>query len=307
MSRDSYGLDALAAAGLSAGDVLGSGVEGTAFDQRDGTVAKVWRHRPRADLVRLRAFYDAVSSAKSTVATPRVIDLLEVENVLITIEERLIGNPVWVADGTSPDLSTSQVDVLIEALAVLSDIPGVPEMSTLPVLTDEDPFTSAETFEHQLASLASRRVERFNRQMRTAIPDLDSLLAGTVTSLHGLSPAEPRLVHGDLIAANVLAVNGRATAIVDFGFLTTVGDPAFDAAVAASCFDMWGPKGLHVERALDDAVIGVFGYDPQRLATYRAAYGLVTACCFGDDLSEGHFAWCVAKMERPDVRQAIQV
>ncbi len=237
--EDSYGLDALTAAGLSAGDVLGSGVEGTVFDLGDGTVAKVWRNRPRADLVRLRAFYDAVSSAQPAVATPRIIDLLEVESVLITIEQRLVGQPLWVADGTSPEPSMSQVDVLIEALMVLSDIPGVPEMNTLPVLTDEDPFTQAEPFERQLASLASRRVERFNRQMRAALPDLDSLLAGTVATLRGLTPAEPRLVHGDLIAANVLTEDGRAMALIDFGFLTTVGDPAFDAAVAASCFDMW--------------------------------------------------------------------
>ncbi|WP_281903969.1 hypothetical protein [Phytohabitans aurantiacus] len=32
--------------------------------------------------------------------------------------------------------------------------------------------------------------------------------------------------------------------MLDWRFLTTEGDPAFDAAVAASNFDMYGPEAL---------------------------------------------------------------
>ena len=42
------------------------------------------------------------------------------------------------------------------------------------------------------------------------------------------------------------------------------------------------------------------------LAVYRAAYALVTACCFGNDSSDGHFAWCMTMLARPDVREGIQ-
>jgi aminoglycoside phosphotransferase (APT) family kinase protein len=66
-------------------------------------------------------------------------------------------------------------------------------------------------------------------------------------------------VHGDLIAANGLRSGAHATAILDFGLLSTAGDPAFDAAIAASIYDMRGPRARDVERVLDRALIAAFG------------------------------------------------
>lgn len=34
---------------------------------------------------------------------------------------------------------------------------------------------------------------------------------------------------------------GRPVAVLDFGFCTTAGDPAFEAAVTAAVWDMYGP------------------------------------------------------------------
>jgi aminoglycoside phosphotransferase (APT) family kinase protein len=123
------------------------------------------------------------------------------------------------------------------------------------------------------------------------LPDVDTILTDTVAALHSLRPAAPRLVHGDLIAANVLGSGAHATAVLDFGFLSTAGDPAFDAAIAASCFDMWGSRARDGERELEQAFVSAFEQDRHRYSIYRAAYALTTACCFGTDLSEGHFAW----------------
>jgi hypothetical protein len=134
----------------------------------------------------------------------------------------------------------------------------------------------------------------------------ETVLEATVAALHALQAATPTLVHGDLIAANVLASRNHATAVLDFGFLSTAGDPAFDAAIAASCFDMYGPHATEVEQELDRAFTSAFRHDPERLATFRAAYALSTACCFGNDLSDGHFAWCVTMLGRPDVREAVR-
>ena len=36
-----------------------------------------------------------------------------------------------------------------------------------------------------------------------------------------------------------------------------------------------------------------FGYDHHRLATYRAAYGLVTASCLVAHPHGEHFRWCL--------------
>lgn len=94
-------------------------------------------------------------------------------------------------------------------------------------------------------------------------------------------------------------------AVLDFGFLTTVGDPAFDAAVTASIFDMYGPRATATEALLDEALADRFGHDPARLAVHRAAYALVTGNCFSASGSDGHFAWCVRMLRRRDVRDAL--
>ncbi|ANH37448.1 Phosphotransferase enzyme family protein [Nocardioides dokdonensis FR1436] len=240
------------------------------------------------------------------VAMPRILDLREIEGTPVTIEERLSGEPLWQADGTSPRLTTIHIDSMIEALAALAEIPGDPPLRTLRMLPDEPPFDPNAPFETELAALVTRRAVRFATQLRVALPDVDVLLAQTVEALHRIAPATPTLIHGDLIAANVLTSRAHASAVLDFGFMTTAGDPAFDVAVTASIFDMYGPRAREVESELDRAFLSTFTGDHRRYWIYRAAYALTTACCYGTDLSEGHFAWCIGMLDRPDVRDSLQ-
>lgn len=195
---------------------------------------------------------------------------------------------------------------MVEALAALADIPGEPAFRTLPMLPDEPPLHPSAPFESELAALVTRRVERFATPLRLAIPHLDEVLAATVAALHGLRPAAPTLVHGDLIAGNVLTSGTHATAVLDFGFMSTAGDPAFDAALTASFFDMWGPRAREVEHELDRAFMSAFAHDHRRYWIYRAAYALTTACCYATDLSDGHFAWCVNMLDRPEVQASLR-
>ena len=295
--------------GLTHKGLLGSGVEGTVVDLGDGRVAKVWSDRRLTDLELLRDYYDALNAARPAdraVAMPRILELRDFEGTLITVEQRLIGRPLWVADGTSPHLTAAHVDAMTEALAALAAVPGEPALRVLPVLPDEPPFNQTAPFETELAALVTRRTTLFKTSLRSALHDVDAVLNDTVAALHALRPAIPTLVHGDLIAANVLSYEAHATAVLDFGFLSTAGDPAFDAAIAASCFDMWGPSAQDIERQLDRAFASAFGHDHRRVSIYRAAYALTTACCFGTDLSDGHFAWCITMLDRPDVRDAVQ-
>jgi aminoglycoside phosphotransferase (APT) family kinase protein len=295
-------------AGLTHHGVLGSGVEGTVADLGDGTVAKVWAGRGLTDLDLLRGFYDAVNAARPTnlaVAMPHILELTEVDGTVITIERRLTGDPVWRADGTSPTLTVSHIDSMTEALAALAAVPGEPTLRALPMLPNEPRLAPNAPFETELATLVTRRAARYVTALRAAHPDVDAIVTATDAALRGLPPAGTSLVHGDLIAANVLASGGHATAVLDFGFLSTAGDPAFDAAIAASCFDMWGPNAPGVEGELDRAFLSAFGHDHHRYSVYRAAYALTTACCFGTDLSDGHFAWCMAMLNRADVRDAL--
>ena len=113
-----------------------------------------------------------------------------------------------------------------------------PALTTLPALPGEPALDVGAGFEAGLADLVEGRVTPV---LATAVPGLPDLVAAVTSRLRALPPAPPALVHGDLIAANVLVDEvRRPAAVLDFGFLTTAGDPAFDAAVTASIFDMYG-------------------------------------------------------------------
>jgi hypothetical protein len=91
------------------------------------------------------------------------------------------------------------------------------------------------------------------------------------------------------------------TAVLDFGFLSTVGDPAFDAAVTASIFEMYGPEARRVEQDIDAAISGRFGYLADRIILYRCAYALITSNAYDPQGRDGHFQWCVDILRRDEV------
>ena len=285
---------ALADAGLRPGRLLGAGMEGVVLELDDDTVVKVWHHRPPAELERLRAFTDAL--AVPGLATPRVERVLTLGSRTATLERRLPGRPLVAGEGGA-------VEAVVAVLAALREAPVSPALRSLPLLPDESPLPTATSFEHGLADLVLRRAPG---PLATAVPDLDHVVARVVDRLRSRPPAPPRLLHGDLIPANVhVDEAGRPVAVLDFGFLTTTGDPAFDAAVAASIQDMYGAGARATEAAADVAIRERLGDDPADLALFRAVYALVTATCFSASGSDGHFAWCVALLLREDVRGAL--
>jgi aminoglycoside phosphotransferase (APT) family kinase protein len=87
-------------------------------------------------------------------------------------------------------------------------------------------------------------------------------------------------------------------AVLDFGFLTTAGDPRFDAAIAAAVMNMYGPHAQAITDALTARLARDLGYPADVLLTYRAAYAVATANAFTPDGSDGHFAWCIGQLRR---------
>jgi aminoglycoside phosphotransferase (APT) family kinase protein len=285
---------ALAPHGLRPLHVVGQGMEGMVLRVEGDLVVKVWHHRPVEELEVLQAFYDSVALP---VRTTRVLDVLRVGDRWASVEPHLAGEPL-TAQATDPD-----VEAMADVLDALAEVPVHPALTSLPVLPGELPLDVGAGFEIGLADLVGRRATRV---LATAVPDLPEVVAAVTSRLRSLPAATPALVHGDLIAANVLVdERRRPAAVLDFGFLTTVGDPAFDAAVTSSVYDMYGDRARRTEARLERAFTRRCGHDPARLAVHRAAYAIVTATCFSASGSDGHFAWCVAMLQRPDVRDAL--
>lgn len=281
---------------------LASGMEGAVYRLGRGLVGKVWGgERPLADLVALRRFHDELSAQALPFATPEVVEVAVVDGTPVTVERELPGRPLpEVGAG-----ATRVGDCLALVLEGLATVPDLPSAHDLPVLSEDRPFRAGLDWGPALAALLRRRVERFGDQLRAAVPGFDELFAHLAGALDGIDGAAG-VVHGDVCPENVL-VDGdlRPTALVDWGFLTTAGDPAFDASIAAGVVDMYGPDA----RAVDDRLTGVLArrlaVPVDRLLVYRAAYAVATSNAYDPGGRDGHFAWCASTLRRGDVREAL--
>ncbi len=287
--------------------VIGAGMEGTVVALAAGSIVKVWHRRTRQELETLKTFYAAVGAAGLPFGVPTIVDVLSLRGRWGTLEVRLEGRPLWEQPGVSPPKDAQHVEAVLAVLAALSEVRPRPDMAILPVLDGEAAFDPSAPFASSLAALVESRAVTYEEPLGVRLPDLQEVVPAVIGRLVGLSSVSSALVHGDLVPQNILTANGRPTAVLDFGFLSTVGDPAFDAAVTTSIQDMYGPAAARVERWLDDAVVARFGYEPATLEVYRAAYALITANCFSASGSDGHFEWCARLLERPSVRNALGV
>ncbi|MFE4499757.1 phosphotransferase family protein [Rhodococcus sp. NPDC056743] len=99
--------------------------------------------------------------------------------------------------------------------------------------------------------MAQRRVGRFRQVLDSAVEALDAKVDALRRRLYEIDSGDRTVIHGDLTLDNILTNgDGALTAVLDWGFFTTEGDPAFDAAVAASIFDMYGESALNTELGL---------------------------------------------------------
>jgi aminoglycoside phosphotransferase (APT) family kinase protein len=195
------------------------------------------------------------------------------------------------------------VDCLVQVLRGLASVPGNAQLAGLPLLGEtEAPWATCTNWGEVLTLLLQRRAARFGQQLREAVHSFDHKLEMILTLLDTVTPRSPRVIHGDLVPPNILVdKGGRPTAVLDFGFFSTVGDPALDAAVAASTFDMYGPYASRRRDQLMREIEVRLGYQPQELTLYEAAYAVATSNAYDPQGQDGHFAWCVQLLEREDV------
>jgi hypothetical protein len=66
-----------------------------------------------------------------------------------------------------------------------------------------------------------------------------------------------------------------------------------------------GPHALSITQCLTARLARDLGYAPEVLLTYQAAYAAATSNAFTPDGSDGHFAWCIAQLQRADISQAL--
>lgn len=287
---------------------LAAGVEGAVYRLGDGTVAKVWGRRRRTELLRWQAFYADVAAAGLPFATPVMMRVDDVRGVAVTVERELPGSPLQARlDTELREVDPAAVDAVLTVLRALATVPTTAAMRAVPVLDERGPFRPDGTdFVTALSALLERRTARSSGLLRARVPEFDRRYAAVTAGLEALDRQPDTVVHGDLFAENVLVdAAGRPSAVLDFGFLSTAGDPRFDVAVTAAILNMYGTHAAAITEALTERFAADLGHPADVLRLYRAAYAIATSTAFTADGSDGHFAWCTRQLTAPEVTAAL--
>lgn len=289
---------------------LAAGVEGAIYDLGNGLIAKVWRERQAAELVRMQAFYADVAAAGLPFGTPEIVAVEQVDGTAVTYERKLPGVPLDLRLGRDDrGVDRAAARCVSEVLRALATVPATAAMRQLAVLDEDRPlWQDADSFRDALLGLLHRRAERFGPVIRKHLPDFDRRYAALRERIAVLPGCADTVIHGDLIPGNILVdEQARPLAVLDFGFLTTAGDPRLDAAIAGSVMNMYGPHAPAITEIMTAQLAADLGYAAEVLVTYQAAYAVATSNAFTADGSDGHFAWCVSQLRRPAVSGVLRL
>jgi aminoglycoside phosphotransferase (APT) family kinase protein len=287
---------------------LAAGAEGAIYDLGSGLVAKVWRGRAAVELQRMQRFYADVAAAGLPFATPEIIRVQQVDGTSVTYERKLPGEPLQSRLKLDDrQIGRAAVRCVIDVIGALATVRATSSMRQLAVLDEDQPLWSeAQDFRAALISLLGRRVARFGDVIRGHLPDFDRRYSALQNRLADISAGPDTVLHGDLFGSNILVDDEvRPVAVLDFGFLTTAGDPRLDAAITACVMNMYGPHAPSITQDLTARLAHDLSYPADALLIYQACYAAATSNAFTSDGSDGHFAWCIAQLRRNDITEAL--
>ena len=273
---------------------LSSGVEGAIYTLGDGVVAKVWGKRQEAELRHIQGFYQDVTRVQLPFTIPEILRIENVGGVAVTYERELHGEPLrkhLAFDGADVDLAGAEA--VSEVLACLATVPVTARIKEVSVLDEQcSMWAGKSSFAEALIGLLERRMIRFAPVLAGRVEAFDRKYRCTVDGIVSLGEPQLSALHGDLFGENILVDDTmKVTAVLDFGFLSTGGDPRLDAAISAAIFDMYGPHARRISGSLTRRFAEELHYPIDTLRLYQAAYALATSNFFTPDGAEGdgHF------------------
>jgi aminoglycoside phosphotransferase (APT) family kinase protein len=295
-------------AGADEATLLGGGMEGVVYSMSELRVAKVWFRRQSDELHRLGEFYAELRAQDLPFEVPEFLGVAELPSGnAVSFERELSGVQLRQAMESGVTDFEAAKKCMIDVVAALGGTSGGRASSAMAVLDENSPMRSdGDTWGVALANLMARRIKMFGDQLRFSVPDFDRKAEQITRTLRALRLPPDAIVHGDLVPLNVLVDDEcRPAAVLDWGFLSTAGDPAFEASVAAGIFDMYGPEA----RTRDDAIIADLaarlGHSVERMLFYRAVYAIITSNAYDPAGQDGHYDWCIRALRREDVTEAL--
>ena len=288
---------------------IASGMEGHVFRIGDQRVAKAWFHKPLDKIVPLKNFYASLQALNLPFATPEILDFDLIDGMTISIERELPGRSMRELVSDQDELAPHfAVEALTTTLCGLRGSEATRPVTGLPlqgILPSNEAIQQGAN--HVLAEVASTKVDQFGSQLRASVPEFDWIYTRAIDHLLALTVEKTYAIHGDLCSPNILLDDrGCVTAVLDWGFLSMFGDPAFDASITAGIFNMYGRSARAMDDCLVDHFRREFGYSKERMLLYRAIYAMITSNSYSPDGADGHYVWCVTALRREDIRAALR-
>lgn len=175
---------------------------------------------------RRRDLLDDLAGKAETVSfdIPRVLEIVETEDVVATIESRLPGESLDRVLSHATDRRALLRAYLLASLEIRRLTPAGDWFGDV---LAEGPIRTRSFPEYALA--------RAHDSLRRAGPPFDELNA--LELCEGLPDAPPALVHLDLVPANVLIEKGRVSGVLDFSAMSMIGDRRIEPISAALYLD----------------------------------------------------------------------
>ncbi len=281
---------------------ISSGMEGSVYMLvPNKLIAKVWTNKCIEDLIHLKLFFDENFSSIKAVKTPVIHEIQCINGTLISLENYIEGTSLEdlliISDFDTYKLAQSTI---INALYVLSEITIDKNSICFRVFDETTSFWKTHTtWKDAMMDLVCTRVLRFKHLLCHNVVELEELLLKVACFLQSRNTATMGLIHGDLCPCNIMVDNNfNLTGILDFGFLTLYGDLAFDVAICAATFNMYGNNADEIENIMTFNLCDYFGYDINVINRYKVIYALLSSNAYSLDKEDGHYQWCIKMINK---------
>ncbi|MEV8378057.1 aminoglycoside phosphotransferase family protein [Kribbella sp. NPDC056861] len=282
--------------------LLGQGMEGTVYDLGNGLVGKVWFDRTADEVLPMQAFLAELGEQELPFRTPEISVVDSVEGHAVSVEKRLSGTPLRDLLESGAVSQQEGLELFVEVVGALGRTEAGAAARALPLL-GERPLQGE--WGEGLAEVVRQRAVKSCEYLAAEVEDFEELLERVLAGLSVVSLDQEQIVHGDICTPNLLVdTNSSQIALLDWGFLSTAGDNTFDASTAAAFYDMYSPAARSIDDLLTDRFEAI-GHDRERMYLYRAAYSIATATIYSPTAADGHYTWCVANLNREDLRAAL--
>ncbi len=213
---------------VSDADLIGGGSEADVYALDDDRVLRVMKPGASVDaMTRRRELLDELKPKAEDISfrIPEVIDLVERDDELATVEARLPGEPLEQV--LARDAGDRRDTVRAYLLASKEIARLTPEVDFYGDLMREENMRTHSFKEYAIA--------RAHASLRVAGTDYDGISALEIADQ--LLEAPAALLHLDYCPANVLMENGSVSAVVDFSTAAIIGDRRIEPIAAALYLD----------------------------------------------------------------------